>query len=136
MDGLRSRDRTYKIKMKEQHDLVLCRGGRLLVRVNKQMHRLMRACEWAGGVAGVLLLVGGVCLALGVLLSEGAQAAASQGSFWTLLGRGVRTLGFSVTTSVAAVALCFPLAWSLSIAVCYLVPRGRSGWMRRVISCL
>lgn len=106
------------------------------MRVNKQMHRLMRACEWAGGVAGVLLLVGGVCLALGVLLSEGAQAAASQGSFWTLLGRGVRTLGFSVTTSVAAVALCFPLAWSLSIAVCYLVPRGRSGWMRRVISCL
>ena len=106
------------------------------MRVNKQMHRLMRACEWAGGVAGVLLLAGGVCLALGVLLSEGAQAAASQGSFWTLLGQGVRTLGFSVTTSVAAVALCFPLAWSLSIAVCYLVPRGRSGWMRRVISCL
>lgn len=85
---------------------------------------------------GALLLTGGVCLTLGVLLSEGAQAAASQVHLWTLLGRGARTLGFSVTTSVAAVALCFPLAWSLSVTVCYLVPRERSGWLRKVINCL
>ena len=108
---------------KKKHDLVLCPGRRLRERVKQQMHRLMRAGVWAGGAVGALLLTGGVCLTLGVLLSEGAQAAASQGHLWTLLGRGARTLGFSVTTSVAAVALCFPLAWSLSVTVCYLVPR-------------
>lgn len=104
--------------------------------MKQQMHRLMRAGVWAGGAVGALLLTGGVCLTLGVLLSEGAQAAASQGHLWTLLGRGARTLGFSVTTSVAAVALCFPLAWSLSVTVCYLVPREKSGWLRKVINCL
>ena len=101
------------MSMKKKHDLVLCRGRRLRERVNKQMHRLMRAGVWAGGAVGALLLTGGICLTLGVLLTEGAQAAASQSSFWTLLSRGMRTLGFSVSTSVAAVALCFPLAWSL-----------------------
>ena len=121
---------------KKKHDLVLCPGRRLRERVKQQMHRLMRAGVWAGGAVGALLLTGGVCLTLGVLLSEGAQAAASQGHLWTLLGRGARTLGFSVTTSVAAVALCFPLAWSLSVTVCYLVPRERSGWLRKVINCL
>ena len=120
----------------KKHDLVLCPGRRLRERVKQQMHRLMRAGVWAGGAVGALLLTGGVCLTLGVLLSEGAQAAASQGHLWTLLGRGARTLGFSVTTSVAAVALCFPLAWSLSVTVCYLVPRERSGWLRKVINCL
>lgn len=121
---------------KKKHDLVLCPGRRLRERVKQQMHRLMRAGVWAGGAVGALLLTGGVCLTLGVLLSEGAQAAASQGHLWTLLGRGARTLGFSVTTSVAAVALCFPLAWSLSVTVCYLVPREKSGWLRKVINCL
>lgn len=124
------------MSMKKKHDLVLCRGRRLRERVNKQMHRLMRAGVWAGGAVGALLLTGGICLTLGVLLTEGAQAAASQSSFWTLLSRGMRTLGFSVSTSVAAVALCFPLAWSLSVAVCYLVPREKSGWLRKTVNCL
>ena len=104
--------------------------------MKKQMRSLMRAGIWVGGAVGILLLAGGISLVLGVLLTGSTWAGTSPGVVWSLVRQGMRTLGFSVTTSVAAVALCFPLAWSLSVVLCYLVPRGRAGWLRKAINCL
>lgn len=104
--------------------------------MKKSIHNLMRVSAWIGGILVTAVLVGAIAVVLGVLLTDSAHAAHTSVSMWALLPEGLSILGFSVSTSLAAVLLSFPLSWALSVMICYFVPRSSSGWMRTAVSCL
>lgn len=90
--------------------------------MKKHIGGLMRFCAWCGGVLVFLLILSSVLILTGLLLSDTAQAAQSPASVYALIVRGLKTMGFTLSTAVAAVALSFPLSWALSVVISFLSP--------------
>lgn len=90
--------------------------------MKKQISRLMRFCAWLGGAAAVLTVLTGISMVMGLLLTDTAQAARTPAMVWNMFPNGLRIMGFTVSTALAAVILSFPLSWALSVLICFVAP--------------
>ena len=104
--------------------------------MKKHMSRVMRFCAWCGGVLAFLMMWCSVMLVVGLLLTDTAQAAQTPVTLFDLFVRGLKTVGFTVSTAVAAVLLSFPLSWSLSVVIGFLAPHRIRERLDRVVNGL
>lgn len=104
--------------------------------MKKHMSGLMRFCAWCGGVLAFLFILGSILLLTGLLLTDTAQAAQVPLSLFSLSMRGLKIMGFTVSTAVAAVVLSFPLSWALSVVIGFLAPHRFRERLSRVVNGL
>lgn len=104
--------------------------------MKKTSENLMRFGAWIGGSFAFLLMGCAMAFVLGALLLEGASAASSLKTVWSLLPRGLRMTGFTLSTAIAAVTLSFPFAWALATVIAMLMRPRETSWMRKAISSL
>lgn len=105
--------------------------------MKKNLDRIMRLCAGAGGVLAVLavLIIGcAAVFALSTLLFENVQAAETFSGTSALLPKALEMTGFTLTTSLAAVLLAFPIAWSISVMVVFVMHAKHLMPMTRAIS--
>ena len=72
--------------------------------------------------------------ALSTLLFENVQAAETFSGTSALLPKALEMTGFTLTTSLAAVLLVFPIAWSISVMVVFVMHAKHLMPMTRAIS--
>ena len=106
------------------------RGGCM----KKNLDRIMRLCAGAGGVLAVLIIGCAAVFALSTLLFENVQAAETFSGTSALLPKALEMTGFTLTTSLAAVLLVFPIAWSISVMVVFVMHAKHLMPMTRAIS--
>lgn len=106
------------------------RGGCM----KKNLDHIMRLCAGAGGVLAVLIIGCAAVFALSTLLFENVQAAETFSGTSALLPKALEMTGFTLTTSLAAVLLVFPVAWSISVMVVFVMHAKHLMPMTRAIS--
>lgn len=104
--------------------------------MKKHMNRVMRFGAWCGGVLVYLMMWISVMLVVGLLLTDTAQAAQAPVSLLDLFLSGLKIMGFTVSTAVAAVVISFPLSWSLSVVIGFLAPHRFRERLDRVVNGL
>ena len=102
--------------------------------MKKNLDRIMRLCAGAGGVLAVLIIGCAAVFALSTLLFENVQAAETFSGTSALLPKALEMTGFTLTTSLAAVLLVFPIAWSISVMVVFVMHAKHLMPMTRAIS--
>ena len=104
--------------------------------MKKHMGQLMHFGARIGGMIVLVMVLLSIAAVTGLLLTDTAQAARTSYTMAEMLPRGLRVLGFTLSTALVAGLLSFPLSWGLAVCIGFLAPHALREKLKRVVNGL
>ena len=106
------------------------------VGMRKNLGRWMHIGACIGGGLVLVMVLACIAAMTGILLTDTAQAARTSYTMAEIFPRGMKVLGFTLSTAVVAEVISFALSWALAVCIGFLAPHSMREKLRRVVNGL